>query len=238
MQSAKQENTTEENSTKDIQSISDINSSFETEVTDEFGSSNNNVYLKNKPLMLIGPSGVGKDTMIKMFLEKHPNSIIKCVSNTTRQKRKDEKEGVNYHYISKDEFEKLEKKNELIGIFRNYGNCYGLSKEVLKNTLTCDKLVYLDFNITTAEEIYKKGDLDINYIALLPPSIEELERRLKERGEKKIKERIDFASEEIKKINDSEFLNEIIKNDDKEKAFSEFEMCIKKLYPNLFKKIN
>ena len=191
----------------------------------------------NKPLMIIGPSGVGKDTIMTMFIKKYPNLITKCVSNTTRQKREGEIEGKNYYYISKEKFSELESNNELIGIFKHYDNCYGLSKRVLKNTLTNKKIVYLDFNITTAEKTAKDADLDINYIALLPPNIHELENRLLKRNTEspeKLQKRLEFAPIEIEKIKTAKFLNYIIINDDVKRAFDQFEKYIKELYPDLF----
>ena len=191
----------------------------------------------NKPLMIIGPSGVGKDSIMSRFKEKYPNLIDKCVSYTTRAKRNGEIEGRNYYYISKEEFEELESKNELIGVFKHYGNCYGLSKSVLKNRLSNDKIVYLDFNITTAEETAKNSNLDINYIALLPPSIDILKDRLVKRNTEdaqKLQKRLEFAPIEIEKIKAAKFLNRKIINDNIDETFEEFEECVKELYPSLF----
>ena len=125
----------------------------------------------------------------------------------------------------------------MIGIFKHYDNCYGLSKRVLKNTLTNKKIVYLDFNITTAEKTAKDADLDINYIALLPPNIHELENRLLKRNTEspeKLQKRLEFAPIEIEKIKTAKFLNYIIINDDVKRAFDQFEKYIKELYPDLF----
>ena len=191
----------------------------------------------NKPLMIIGPSGVGKDSIMSMFKKKYPNLITKCVSNTTRAKRDGEIEGVNYHYISKEKFAELESKNELFGIFKNYDNCYGVSKTVLKNTLTNSKIVYFDLNIKTAEEISKDDDLDFNYIALLPPNISELKNRLVKRNTENaqsLQKRLDYASIEIEKINNADFLNYKIVNKSLEETFNKFEKYVKDLYPRLF----
>ena len=190
----------------------------------------------NKPLMIIGPSGVGKDSIMSRFKEKYPNLIDKCVSNTTRAKRNGEIEGENYYYISKEKFEELESKNELIGVFKQYGNCYGFSKTVLKKRLSKDKIIYLDFNITTAEETAKDSNLDINYIALLPPSIDILKDRLVKRNTEdpeKLQKRLEFAPIEIERIKAAKFLNFTIVNDNFEKTFEKFEECVKSLYSNI-----
>ena len=192
----------------------------------------------NKPLMIIGPSGVGKDTFMQILIDKYPNLFIKCVSCTTRSPRKNEKDGINYYFISKEEFNELDEKAEIIGRFEKYNNLYGTSKEKLKNVLSNNKIVYFDYNIETAINTFNKKIIEFNYIALLPPSIQELENRLRNRkteDEEAIQKRISYARKEIELINSSKFINFVIKNEDLVKACNEFELSIKKLYCHLFK---
>ena len=192
---------------------------------------------KNKPLMIIGPSGVGKDTFMKEIINKYPTIFTKCVSCTTRSPRKKEKEGINYYFISKEKFHELDKNGEIIGKFEKYNNLYGTSKKVLNSILTNDKIVYFDYNIETGIKTFNEHNDDFNYIALLPPSIEELGNRLRKRSsedEESIQKRIVYAKKEIELINKSKFLNFVILNDDLDKAFEEFESCVKKLYFHLF----
>lgn len=193
---------------------------------------------KNKPLMVIGPSGVGKDCFMQLLISKYPNKFIKCVSCTTRAPRNNEKEGINYYFITKEKFLELEKNGEIFGKFEKFNNLYGTWTKILNNISSDDKIVYFDFNIEFTITSMKESDIDFNYIALLPPSIEELKNRLKKRGtenEESIKERILYAHKEIELINKCQFLNYVVINDVLDKAFSEFEENIKKLYPNLFK---
>ena len=78
--------------------------------------------------------------------------------------------------------------------------------------------------------------IEFNYIALLPPSIQELEIRLKKRGtdnEESIKKRIAYANKEIELINESKFINHVIVNDVIEKSFQKFELCVKQLYSHI-----
>ena len=206
-------------------------------IVQEYISKTEKTKIKNKPLMIIGPSGVGKDTLISMLIKKYPKHFIKCVSCTTRKPRKNEKNGINYYFISQQKFKELEKNGQIIGKFQKYDILYGTSKEVLNNTLTDDKIVYFDYNIETAINIFNENNIEFNYIAFLPPSIEELENRLIERGTEskdEIKKRMDYAKIEIDLINKSKFLNYIIKNDDLDNTFNEFEFCIKQLYKDLF----
>lgn len=192
----------------------------------------------NKPLMIIGPSGVGKDTFMQILIDKYPNLFIKCVSCTTRSPRKNEKDGINYYFISKEEFNELDEKAEIIGRFEKYNNLYGTSKEKLNKVLSNNRIVYFDYNIETAINTFNKKIIEFNYIALLPPSIQELENRLRNRkteDEEAIQKRISYARKEIELINRSKFINFVIKNEDLVKACNEFELSIKKLYCHLFK---
>ena len=192
---------------------------------------------KNKPLMIIGPSGVGKDTFMQKIINKYPNIFIKCVSSTTRLPRENEKEGINYFFISKEKFEDMDKNGEIIGKFEKYGNLYGTSKYQLEKISSSENIVYFDYNIETAIKTFKEKKVDFNYIALLPPDINELERRLRKRGtdnEESITKRINYAKREIELINESKFLNYVIKNDKLEKSFNDFEKSINILYFHLF----
>ena len=198
----------------------------------------NSKNFKNKPLMIIGPSGVGKDSFIQLLINKYPNKFIKCVSCTTRAPRNNEKEGVNYYFITKEKYQELEENGEILGKFEKYNNLYGTSKKILNNILSNDKIVYFDYNIETAIKTFKESNIEFNYIALLPPSIEELKNRLEKRGtesKESIKKRISYAYKEIELINKSKFLNYIVINDVLDKAFNEFEENVKKLYSSLFK---
>ena len=192
---------------------------------------------KNKPLMIIGPSGVGKDTFMQKIINKYPNIFIKCVSSTTRLPRENEKEGINYYFINKEKFEEMDKNGEIIGKFEKYGNLYGTSKYQLEKISSNENIVYFDYNIETAIKTFKEKKVDFNYIALLPPDIKELEKRLRKRGtdnEDSIRKRIKYAQKEIELINESKFLNYVIKNDELEKSFNDFENGIKTLYFHLF----
>ena len=150
--------------------------------------------------------------------------------------KSNEKEGLNYYYITKEKFYELEKNGDIIGKFEKYDNLYGTSKQILEKMLANDEIIYFDYNIETAIKTFNEKKIEFNYIALLPPSIEELEKRLKNRNtddEESIKKRIVYAKKEIELIKESKFINHVIVNDVFEKAFQEFEVCFKKLYSSL-----
>ena len=197
---------------------------------------NNSKTFKNKPLMIIGPSGVGKDTYMQLLISKYPKIFKKCVSCTTRARRANEIEGINYYYITKEQFLELEKNGDIIGKFEKYNNLYGTSKQMIEKMLSNDEIIYFDYNIETAIKIFNDKTIEFNYIALLPPSIQELEIRLKKRGtdnEESIKKRIAYANKEIELINESKFINHVIVNDVIEKSFQKFELCVKQLYSHI-----
>lgn len=192
---------------------------------------------RTKPFMIIGPSGVGKDTLMRILINKYPTIFTKCVSCTTRAPREGEKEGINYYYITKERFYELEQSGDIIGRFEKYDNLYGTSRQEVDRNLDNDKIVYFDYNIETANNIFKEGNIEFNYIAILPPSIEELGNRLRMRNsedESSLQQRLAYAKKEVELIKNSKFINYVINNDDIDRASSELELKVKVLYPNFF----
>ena len=206
----------------------------ETDTNDITNCDNNS---KNKPLIILGPSGVGKDTFIKKIISKYPNIFIKCVSCTTRLPRPNEKEGFNYFFISKEQFEEMEKNGEIFGKFEKYGNLYGTSVKQLEKISSKEKIAFFDYNIETVIKIYEQKNIEFNFIALLPPDINVLEERLRKRGtdsDESINERINYAKKEIQLIEKSKFINFVVINGELEESFNQFEKSIKFLYSHLF----
>ena len=189
----------------------------------------------NKVLVISGPSGVGKDTLMQKILEKYPDKFKKGVTNTSRKIREGEKEGINYYYVTKEEFIKLKDEGGLVESNFYNGNYYGLSKRELENGTKSEKILYVVIDINGAKSVF---DLKIpaNFIGILPPNEEILEKRLRGRGtesEEKIKGRLEIAKTEVKRIKESEFINFRIINDDLDKAALEMEEKLKSLYPQL-----
>ena len=187
-----------------------------------------------KILVVVGPSGVGKDTLMNKILYKYPQKFQKAVSYTSRKKRPGERNGYNYHYVTKEEFLQLIKDGKMVEYFFYSGNYYGLPKKELEEVKE-NKILYINIGISATEKIV---DLNIpaNFIAILPPSLEALEKRLKQRGTetgKIIKERLETAKNEIKEIKESRIINYKIYNDNLEQAFLDLEGKLKNLYPML-----
>ena len=190
---------------------------------------------KNKILIIVGPSGVGKDTLMQKVFEKHPGLFKKGVTHTSRKIREGEKEGFNYYYVTKEEFLKLDAEGSLVEHNFYNGNYYGLSKMELEKGLKGDKILYAIIDINGAKSVHNLK-IRANFIGILPPNEEILEKRLRGRGtesEDVIKGRLDIAKAEVKKINETEFFNYRVINDDLNKAVLDMEEKLKSLYPQL-----
>jgi len=158
--------------------------------------------MRNGLLIVIsGPAGTGKGTVVGKLLEKNPN-IKLSISKTTRKPRPGEKEGVNYFFVSREQFEE-EIKNERFLEYAEYNNnYYGTPKDFVFEALEKGFDVILEIETKGALQI-KKVFSDAVLIFLLPPSIEELYKRLVKRGtesEDEIKARLEIAKNEIKLV--------------------------------------
>ena len=137
-------------------------------------SSGNSVPEKNKKpknpvLVVVGPSGVGKDTVMQKLFEKHPNSFKKGTTHTTRQKRPGEIEGVNYYYVTQEEFLKLKDEGGLVENNFYNNNYYGLSKMELEKAEKLDKIMYVIIDINGADAVYKLK-IPSSFVAIIPES--------------------------------------------------------------------
>jgi guanylate kinase len=133
------------------------------------------------PLLIVlsGPSGVGKDAVLEGF-KKRDYPMHYAVTATTRPRRKKETDGVDYHFVSKAEFEKMIEKSELLEWANVYGNLYGVPKSELQQAVDEGKDMIVKVDVQGAATI-KKAVPQAVFIFLAPPSMEDLRRRLKQR---------------------------------------------------------
>ena len=131
-------------------------------------------------IVLSGPSGVGKSTVIAELLGQRPN-IHFSVSYTTRQPRVGEQDGVNYNFVSRQEFERMIAANELLEYAEYVNHYYGTSLKVIEEKLKAGVDVLLDIEVQGAAKVKARcpGAL---FIFIIPPSFEELSRRLHRRN--------------------------------------------------------
>ena len=190
----------------------------------------------NKVLVVVGPSGVGKDTLMQKVVDKNPGKFKKGVTHTSRKMRPGEKEGYNYYYVTEEEFLKLKDNNGLVEHNFYNGNYYGLSKKELEDGTKGEKILYVIIDINGAKKVHELN-IPANFAAILPPNEETLEKRLKGRGtesEEVIKGRLETAKTETKEIDKSSFFNIKVYNEDLDKAVLDMEEKLKKLYPQKF----
>lgn len=150
-------------------------------------------------VILSGPSGCGKDTVIDE-LRKANDRVVVSISSTTREKREYEIGGVNYNFLKKEEFEKLIADDEVLE-YAVYNGCYyGTPIKPLETMLNEGKIVILKIEVQGAEKVMKKLGDKVVTIFLLPPSFEELEKRLRLRGsesEEQLMSRLGIARDEV-----------------------------------------
>lgn len=166
--------------------------------------------------ILSGPSGVGKDTVIKRLFEREPN-LKYSVSMTTRDKRPGEEEGVDYFYKTKEEFEQLVEQGELLEYAKYVDNYYGTPRRYVEEMLEKGYNVFLEIEVQGALQV-KESFPDGVFIFLIPPSLEELKRRIIGRGtetEESVMNRLQEAQKELKMMGEYDYL---VVNDDVEVA--------------------
>jgi guanylate kinase len=128
-------------------------------------------------IVLSSPSGAGKSTIARMLLDSDPQTTM-SVSATTRPPRGSERDGVHYHFVSDATFDKMVERNEFIEWAPVFGYRYGTPAAPVKAALKAGKDIIFDVDWQGRQQIHAKMGEDMVQIFLLPPSMEELERRL------------------------------------------------------------
>ena len=155
---------------------------------------------KGFALILSAPSGTGKTTTCRVLREKLPDLKI-SVSHTTREIRKGEKEGLDYTFISQQEFEEKIKNKDFLEWAQVHNFYYGTSIQGIDKSLESGHDTLLELDVQGVESL-RAMDYQGIYILILPPSIKEMEARLNKRGtdsEDRIRQRVETGKEEIKK---------------------------------------
>ena len=159
------------------------------------------IVMEGKGLLLIisGFSGTGKGTVINRLLEKYDEKYALSISATTRSPREGEQDGREYFFKTREEFEEMIAKDELIEHACYVDNYYGTPKRYVEEKLEAGKNVILEIEIQGALDV-KRLFPEAVLIFLLPPSVAELERRLRERGtetEEVVRARMERAAKEV-----------------------------------------
>ncbi len=174
--------------------------------------------------ILSAPSGAGKSSLISALLKKHSDMKV-SVSHTTRAPRPGEENAVHYHFVSVDEFKSLIEKNDFFEWAQVFDNYYGTSKQAIESQLNAGIDVFLDIDWQGAQQIRNLID-DVETIFILPPSKQELEARLNNRGQDSsdvIASRMAKAQSETSHFKEYDY---VIVNDDFDTALSEIETIV------------
>ncbi|PTD04582.1 Guanylate kinase [Fusarium culmorum] len=182
-----------------------------------------------RPIVISGPSGVGKGTLINMLFTRHPDQFTLSVSHTTRNPREGESDGVHYHFVTKDAFRDLIAKDGFVeqqtsaytdnsSRSAQFGsNLYGTSKATIEEQTAKGKVVVLDIEMEGVKQV-KASTIDARY----------LEKRLRGRGtetEESIQQRLTRAQDELAWARSAEF-DKILVNDDLEKTYQELDAFV------------
>jgi guanylate kinase len=177
-----------------------------------------------KLIVITGPSGVGKGTLVKLLLQRHPQLRV-STSATTRQPRLGERDGVDYHFLSQSDFETAIHNQELLEWAEYAGNYYGTPKAEVIEQIEAGNYILLEIELAGARAIAKIFSA-AKLIFILPPSIKDLEQRIRDRktnSEESILKRLEIARQEIAAKDEFDFK---IVNDDLEQAIAQLETAI------------
>lgn len=150
-------------------------------------------------VVISGPSGVGKGTVLKELMKRKDLNLAYSVSMTTRKQRPGEVDGKNYYFVSREEFEKAVDNGELLEHAEFVGNYYGTPLKGVEKLRDEGKNVILEIEVQGASQVRKKVP-DAITIFIVPPSMKELEKRIRGRGtepEEIIQERLAKAQKEL-----------------------------------------
>lgn len=175
--------------------------------------------------VVAAPSGAGKTTLCKRLLKDFPQ-IRLSISSTTRQPRGAERDGVDYFFLSQPEFQKRIQEERFAEWALVHGNYYGTSKEVIEQSFAQGFSVLLDIDVQGAEQLRKSFPKECVRIFIAPPSLQELEARLRSRGtdsEDVIQKRLRNAQGEIQA---GQQFDHVLVNDELERAYAELKSLI------------
>lgn len=185
--------------------------------------------MMKKGLLIVfsGPSGVGKGTIRKLFFDRPELNLAFSVSMTTRKPRVGEVDGVDYFFVSKEEFEKSIENDEFLEYAEFVGSYYGTPLAYVEKLRNQGKSVLLEIEVQGAQEVKEKVP-DALSIFVVPPSFEELERRIRGRRsepEEIIQQRLAKADRELKTMGNYRY---VICNDDSQLAADLTALIIKR----------
>ncbi|ALP89953.1 MULTISPECIES: guanylate kinase [Clostridium] len=181
---------------------------------------------KGRGLLIVisGPSGAGKGTICKSFLERNSEVAI-SVSATTRSPRNGEVDGINYYFMSKEQFKEKIEANDFLEYAEVYDNFYGTPKSNVEQLLESGKDVILEIDIQGALKVKENTEEGV-FIFILPPSMEELKARIIKRGSETPESLMKRFKSAYKEINFISRYNYAVVNDEVETAVDKLEAIV------------
>lgn len=180
------------------------------------------------PLIIVSaPSGAGKSSLCDRAIKEF-DELVDSVSYTTRQPREGESEGKPYHFVSREKFEALKKEDFFIEWAEVHDNFYGTPRHQLEDAWKRGQFLIMDIDVQGARSL-KTLYPDSHSIFILPPSFEELERRLKARDEGRTQNLSLRLANARKEADEAATYDFQVTNDDFERAYSEFRKIIEKI---------
>lgn len=174
-----------------------------------------------RPVVLSGPSGAGKSTLLKMLMKEFDNVFGFSVSHTTRNPRSGEVNGKDYHFVTREEMQQGIDQGQFIESAEFSGNLYGTSKSAVHAVQRQNLICILDIDMQGVKSI-KKTDLNPIYVSIQPPSVQELEKRLRDRNtesEESLEKRLRAACVDIQFSQQEGVFDHIVVNDDLNEAY-------------------
>ncbi len=178
-------------------------------------------------IVISGPSGVGKGTVLKQFIDDPELKLAFSVSMTTRKMREGEVDGVNYKFVTREEFEKAVENGELLEWAEFVGNYYGTPLKAVEDLRNEGKNVILEIEVQGCKQVLEKCP-DALSIYIVPPDMEELERRIRGRGteaEEIVQQRLAKAQKELQMTSQYKY---VVCNDDVELAADIIRLIIRR----------
>ncbi|XP_020893204.1 thioredoxin domain-containing protein 3 homolog isoform X2 [Exaiptasia diaphana] len=194
------------------------------------GFSGKGTIKKSKPLVLCGPSGCGKSTLLRKLFTDYPKQFGFSVSHTTRAPRPGEVNGKDYHFTDRETMTNSISSGNFIESTEYNMNLYGTSKKAVQDVMDSGRVCILDIDMQGVKNM-KKTDIECLYVFTKPPSLEELERRLRSRGtetDDSVKRRLKIAEDELAYAKEPGSYDYIIINDDLNQAYKDFKNVISK----------
>ena len=175
-------------------------------------------------IVIAGPSGAGKGTIFHSLLERMSNTVA-SISATTRAPRGKEVDGVEYFFKSKEQFEEMIARDELLEYANVFGNYYGTPKKFVMDGINNGKNIILEIDVVGAEQIKRKFPECVG-IFIMPPSFEILEQRLRGRKTDSEESIIRRLSEAKRELSTYKMFDYIVFNDNLEDAINQAETII------------